>query len=125
MLDALILRQDHANAVAITAVQARAGDYLSRIAWIAGLSYEQFMLDNVDNVKDLDASLQGKKLRVCNPAQGERQGEQLPAWNAQQCSHRSQAWVNVVSCRNEYAHMLQTRLTCLSAAPGFLLQMSC
>lgn len=59
--------QQHLDA---THVQARVGDYMSKIAWLAGVPLDAFMMDNVANVKDLDGSLEGKRLLVCNPEQG-------------------------------------------------------
>eukprot|EP00775_Hariotina_reticulata_P009157 gene9157-biopygen11054 len=50
--------------------QAQPTDYLSRVAWLAGIPLKQFMLDNVGNVKNLDASLAGVRLLLCQPAQG-------------------------------------------------------
>jgi predicted Rdx family selenoprotein len=50
--------------------QAQPADYLSRVAWMAGIKLETFMLDNVGNVKDLDAPLAGTSLLLCGPAQG-------------------------------------------------------
>lgn len=52
-------------------LQARSGDYLSKVAWLAGIPLDAFMLDNTGQVKDLDASLQGVLLLLCNPKQGE------------------------------------------------------
>ena len=52
-------------------LQARPGDYLSKVAWLAGIPLDRFMLDNTDQVKDLDAPLQGVQLLLCNPRQGE------------------------------------------------------
>ncbi|WIA42784.1 hypothetical protein OEZ86_008723 [Tetradesmus obliquus] len=48
--------------------QAQPGDYLSRVAWLAGIRLDNFMLDNTGVVKDLDARLQGSRLLLCNPA---------------------------------------------------------
>ncbi|WIA42770.1 hypothetical protein OEZ86_008710 [Tetradesmus obliquus] len=50
--------------------QAQPGDYLSKVAWLAGIRIDKLMLDNTDVVKDLDASLQGMKLLLCNPTPG-------------------------------------------------------
>ncbi|KAF6250132.1 hypothetical protein COO60DRAFT_910396 [Scenedesmus sp. NREL 46B-D3] len=50
--------------------KARPGDYLSKVAWLAGIPLDRFMLDNTDQVKDLDAPLQGVQLLLCNPRQG-------------------------------------------------------
>ncbi|WIA08089.1 hypothetical protein OEZ85_007552 [Tetradesmus obliquus] len=49
---------------------ARSGDYLSKVAWLAGIPLDAFMLDNTGQVTDLDASLQGVQLLLCNPKQG-------------------------------------------------------
>jgi hypothetical protein len=43
----------------------RAGDYLSKVAWRAGIPLEKFMLDNTAIVKDLEAPLQGTSLLLC------------------------------------------------------------
>jgi hypothetical protein len=51
-------------------LQARAGDYLSKVAWLAGIDLEKFMVDNTASVKDLDSPLQGTQLLLCNPRQG-------------------------------------------------------
>lgn len=56
---------------AISVAQVRAGDYMSKIAVQFGIDITNFMLDNTDNVKDLDAPLNGKQLLVCNPKTGE------------------------------------------------------
>lgn len=50
--------------------QAQPTDYLSRVAWLAGIPLKQFMLDNVGNVKNLDSPLAGIRLLLCKPAQG-------------------------------------------------------
>ncbi|WIA17476.1 hypothetical protein OEZ85_014315 [Tetradesmus obliquus] len=50
--------------------QAQPGDYLSKVAWLAGIRLDKFMLDNTGVVKDLDAQLQGGQLLLCNPAPG-------------------------------------------------------
>ncbi|KAF6264602.1 hypothetical protein COO60DRAFT_1698194 [Scenedesmus sp. NREL 46B-D3] len=50
--------------------KARPGDYLSRVAWLAGIPLDRFMLDNTDRVKDLDTPVQGVQLLLCNPQQG-------------------------------------------------------
>ncbi|KAF6244013.1 hypothetical protein COO60DRAFT_121768 [Scenedesmus sp. NREL 46B-D3] len=50
--------------------KARPGDYLSKVAWLAGIPLDRFMLDNTDQVKDLDAPLQGVQLLLCKPKQG-------------------------------------------------------
>jgi hypothetical protein len=52
-------------------LQAQPGDYLSRVAGLAGIRLEKFMLDNTDVVKDLDAALQGSQLLLCDPTPGE------------------------------------------------------
>jgi hypothetical protein len=58
-------------------VQAQPGDYLSKVAFLSGIKLQQFMLDNMAIVKDLDAQLQGTQLLLCNPAQGTKmQGPQ-------------------------------------------------
>jgi len=54
--------------------QAGPTDYLSRVAWLAGIPLDKFMLDNTATVKDLDAPLTGINLLLCGPAPGE--GEQ-------------------------------------------------
>jgi hypothetical protein len=51
--------------------QAKDTDYLSRVAWLAGIPLDKFMLDNTEAVKDLDAPLAGVKLLLCGPAPGE------------------------------------------------------
>ncbi|KAF6254509.1 hypothetical protein COO60DRAFT_1540537 [Scenedesmus sp. NREL 46B-D3] len=50
--------------------KARPGDFISGVAWQAGVPLERFMLDNIATVKDLDAPLQGTQLLLCNPQQG-------------------------------------------------------
>ncbi|KAF6260274.1 hypothetical protein COO60DRAFT_907568 [Scenedesmus sp. NREL 46B-D3] len=50
--------------------KARPGDYLSKVAWLAGIPLGRFMLENTDQVKDLDAPLHGKQLLLCKPKQG-------------------------------------------------------
>ncbi|KAF6264603.1 hypothetical protein COO60DRAFT_73096 [Scenedesmus sp. NREL 46B-D3] len=50
--------------------KARSGDYLSKVAWLAGIPLDSFMLDNTDRVRDLDAPLQGVQLLLCNLQQG-------------------------------------------------------
>jgi hypothetical protein len=50
--------------------KARSGDYLSKVAWLAGVPLETFMLDNIWTVKDLDAPIQGTTLLLCNIKQG-------------------------------------------------------
>jgi hypothetical protein len=52
-------------------LQAQPGDYLSKVAGLVGIRLEKFMLDNTDVVKDLDASLQGSQLLLCDPTPGE------------------------------------------------------
>ena len=52
-------------------LQALSGDYMSRVAWLAGIPLDRFMMDNVEQVKDLDASLEGVRLLVCSPKAGE------------------------------------------------------
>jgi hypothetical protein len=52
-------------------LQARSGDYLAMVAWLAGIRLDQLLLDNTAYVKDLDSSLQGTQLLLCNPKQGE------------------------------------------------------
>jgi hypothetical protein len=51
--------------------QAKGTDYLSRVAWLAGIPLDKFMLDNTEAVKDLDAPLAGVNLLLCGPARGE------------------------------------------------------
>jgi hypothetical protein len=51
--------------------QAKGTDYLSRVAWLAGIPLDKFMLDNTEAVKDLDAPLAGVNLLLCGPAPGE------------------------------------------------------
>jgi hypothetical protein len=51
-------------------LQAQPGDYLSKVAWLAGIPLDRFMLDNVGNIKDLDAPIQGTQLLLCNSKQG-------------------------------------------------------
>jgi hypothetical protein len=51
--------------------QAKGTDYLSRVAWLAGIPLDRFMLDNTEAVKDLDAPLAGVNLLLCGPAPGE------------------------------------------------------
>jgi hypothetical protein len=50
--------------------QAKGTDYLSRVAWLAGIPLDKFMLDNTEAVKDLDAALAGVNLLLCGPAPG-------------------------------------------------------
>eukprot|EP00878_Enallax_costatus_P007935 GHUV01008301.1.p1 GENE.GHUV01008301.1~~GHUV01008301.1.p1 ORF type:complete len:549 (+),score=91.58 GHUV01008301.1:280-1926(+) len=50
--------------------KARVGDYLSKIASLAGIPLDTFMLDNTPYVKDLDAPLEGTTLLLCNPLPG-------------------------------------------------------
>eukprot|EP00878_Enallax_costatus_P028282 GHUV01030534.1.p1 GENE.GHUV01030534.1~~GHUV01030534.1.p1 ORF type:complete len:437 (+),score=68.02 GHUV01030534.1:910-2220(+) len=50
--------------------KAKAGDYMSKMAWLAGISLDKFMMDNVGIVKDLDKPLEGTNLLVCNPKPG-------------------------------------------------------
>eukprot|EP00775_Hariotina_reticulata_P015368 gene15368-biopygen16523 len=45
-------------------------DYLSRVAWLAGIPLDKFMLDNTAAVKDLDESLMGVNLLLCGAASG-------------------------------------------------------
>uniref|UniRef100_A0A383VXT3 LysM domain-containing protein n=1 Tax=Tetradesmus obliquus TaxID=3088 RepID=A0A383VXT3_TETOB len=48
--------------------QARQGDYLSGIAYRAGIDIEQLLLDNVERLDRLDAPLAAKQqLLICNP----------------------------------------------------------
>ena len=51
-------------------LQARPGDYLSKIAWLAGITLDKFMLDNVGNVKDVSVLPPGTKRLLCNPQPG-------------------------------------------------------
>eukprot|EP00878_Enallax_costatus_P028535 GHUV01030826.1.p1 GENE.GHUV01030826.1~~GHUV01030826.1.p1 ORF type:complete len:522 (+),score=79.04 GHUV01030826.1:303-1868(+) len=51
--------------------KARAGDYMSRVAWLAGIRLDKFMIDNAPYVKDLDAPLVGTNLLVCKPGKPE------------------------------------------------------
>jgi hypothetical protein len=51
--------------------QAKDTDYLSRVAWLAGIPLDKFMLDNTATIKDLDAPLAGVNLLLCGPAPGE------------------------------------------------------
>jgi hypothetical protein len=53
-------------------LQARPGDYLSKLAWLAGIPLDHFMLDNAAVVKDLDAPLNGTQLLLCSPQRGEQ-----------------------------------------------------
>lgn len=55
----------------VDVLQAQPDDYLSKIAWLAGIRLDQLMLDNIDVVTDLDASLKGARLLMCNPTLGE------------------------------------------------------
>ena len=48
-------------------LQAGASEYLSKIAWEAGIDLAQFTWDNRNQVKDLDAALAGTKLLLCSP----------------------------------------------------------
>eukprot|EP00878_Enallax_costatus_P006198 GHUV01006498.1.p1 GENE.GHUV01006498.1~~GHUV01006498.1.p1 ORF type:complete len:408 (+),score=59.39 GHUV01006498.1:557-1780(+) len=50
--------------------KARAGDYMSKIAWLAGIDLEKFMIENAGIVEDLDAPLKGISLLVCNATRG-------------------------------------------------------
>lgn len=50
--------------------QSQPDDYLSKVAWLAGIRLDKFMLDNTEVVRDLDAPLQGIQLLLCNPATG-------------------------------------------------------
>jgi hypothetical protein len=60
-----------------SAPQASRSDYPSRIAWRAGLPLEQFLLDNIDTITDLDAPLTGLTFRVCNPSSGMNTKKQM------------------------------------------------
>jgi hypothetical protein len=40
------------------------------LAWLSGIRLDQLLLDNVAAVKDLDSSLGGTQLLLCNPKQG-------------------------------------------------------
>ena len=51
-------------------MQAQPGDYLSKVALTAHIPLDQFMLDNVGQVKDLDDPLAGTKLLLCSAAPG-------------------------------------------------------
>ena len=51
-------------------MQARRGDYVSKVAWGARIQVEDFLYDNVDIIRDLDKPLEGLKLRLCNPFPG-------------------------------------------------------
>jgi hypothetical protein len=51
-------------------LQARSGDYLSLLAWQAGIPLDRLLLDNTAAVRDLDAALEGTRLMLCNPKQG-------------------------------------------------------
>lgn len=54
----------------LPSLQAVSQDYLSRIAWLAGIPLDMFMSDNAPNVKDLDAKLQGTQLLLCDARPG-------------------------------------------------------
>jgi hypothetical protein len=51
-------------------LQARSGDYLAKVAWLAGIPVDRLLLDNTAYVNDLDSALQGTQLMLCNPKQG-------------------------------------------------------
>jgi hypothetical protein len=51
-------------------LQASASDYLSKVAFDAGIGLEQFLLDNSETIKDLDASLAGRQLLLCTKNTG-------------------------------------------------------
>ena len=54
--------------------QATDTDYVSKVAWLADVPLEKFMMDNAPYVKDLEASLGNVNLLVCrNPQPGEPQ----------------------------------------------------
>jgi hypothetical protein len=51
-------------------LQAQPGDYMSKVAWLAGIPLEKFMLDNAATVKDLDAPLSRTQLLLCDARKG-------------------------------------------------------
>jgi hypothetical protein len=53
-------------------VQVKPGDTLLKIAWRAGITLDALLLDNVDNIKSLDASITGVMLLLCDTGLGER-----------------------------------------------------
>lgn len=46
---------------------AEEGDYLSRIAKLAGITVERLLADNTQQIPDLSADLAGKNLLICKP----------------------------------------------------------
>jgi hypothetical protein len=46
--------------------QAVPGDYVSKVAYLAGMSVKQLLLDNIHKLPDLDKALRGQILRLCN-----------------------------------------------------------
>lgn len=86
-------------------LQARQGDYLSGIAYRAGIDIEQLLLDNVERLDRLDAPLAAKQqLLICNPklytARGNPVGILLQhALGFQQCAGH-----DVNTCSYMYAH---------------------
>jgi hypothetical protein len=51
-------------------LQAGPGDYISKVAWLAGIPLDQLMIGNAETVKDLDAPLSGTRLLLCGAQQG-------------------------------------------------------
>jgi hypothetical protein len=50
--------------------QARKADYLSKVAWLAGIPLQQFIEDNMNTVDPRDLAV-GTPLLMCNPKPGE------------------------------------------------------
>ena len=63
----------------IHARQAVQGDYLSGIAYQAGVPLQQLLLDNLVVIKDLGAPLTGKRLQVCKASSGAASAAPLSA----------------------------------------------
>eukprot|EP00878_Enallax_costatus_P009741 GHUV01010173.1.p1 GENE.GHUV01010173.1~~GHUV01010173.1.p1 ORF type:complete len:216 (+),score=39.77 GHUV01010173.1:557-1204(+) len=66
--------------------KARAGDYMSKIAWLAGIDLEKFMIENAGIVEDLDAPLKGISLLVCNATRGQKPVSQRATMTPTSCS---------------------------------------
>jgi hypothetical protein len=49
---------------------AAAGDYLSALAGATGVPLERLLSDNAAAIQDLDRSIQGRSLLICNPTKG-------------------------------------------------------
>jgi hypothetical protein len=80
--------------------QAKGTDYLSRVAWLAGIPLDKFMLDNTEAVRDLDAALAGVNLLLC----GRECVEGC-------CVGRGLVWGGVADCR-EHCVTLTMSMQC-------------